>query len=1072
MLNRLVLLCALLGALCLRVEASAFSCVGGSVYVIAHPDDDLLFQSPTLLDDVQGGDCITTVILTAGDSGTGLDYAESREAGNQAAYAQMAGVDDSHTEFYATFGGQPVLIRTLVAAPQVQKVYFRLPDGNMDGSGFSATGFQSIRSLYFGTIPSITNLPGDATFTRDTLKEAIAQILAARQPDRVRTLDHLSDYSAGDHADHLTAGRITSELVGSYAPAADFAGYMGYPVQNLAPTISQDSAEFAAKCDAFFAYTPFDYAECQSFAACAGRGESSWLQREYAVTPNLATTTSGDGTAQTPVTLPDGENLASRATATASSYSEGSPPSAAIDGVLGGYPTDESAEWVSDHEGVGAWLKLEWDTTVTITAIAIYDRPNLVDWLTTGTLTASDGAEISFTNTVNDGSAFLVTLPQGHSTTSLLLTVTGVSSGTENVGLSELQVFGTCDDCATPSPTTTSDPAGPTATGGASGNLARNATAGASSWAEATQQTPDKAIDGIISGYREDGSGDYTKEWASDHETAGAYFTLDWVAPVVANRFVLYDRPNLDDQLTSGSITFSDGSTLPVPALNNDGSATTIDFAEKEFDSLVLSVLSTSNTTSSVGLAEFEIFYLDTLSTTSSITTIAPSSTRSVISFSSASSPTSGASSSAVSGSGTSPSFSSTASSTSAAATPSSTLVNYARTVEKTPDVSSEASATEQTADKAIDGIVSGYKEDGTGDYTKEWATDHQGVGAWIGLSWATSITVNQVVLFDRPNLNDQILNASIRFSDDSYLYTGPLVNDGSATYVNFAARETDSLVITVLAVSSSTSSVGLAEVQVFNNPNVIVSTAAPSTTTASGSSSATSATPTSRSVISFSSTATQSLSSVASSTSTSSASSTSAAAMPSSTVVNYARTVEKTPDVSSEASATEQTADKAIDGIVSGYKEDGTGDYTKEWATDHQGVGAWIGLLWATSITVNQVVLFDRPNLNDQILNASIRFSDDSYLYTGPLMNDGSATYVNFTAQSTDSLVITVLSVSSSTSSVGLAEVQVFNNPNAHGQLVGVVRFGDHNDYSGSRSLHRASLDDRRHFELVILLC
>lgn len=410
-----------------------------SADVIAHPDDDLLFQSPTLLDDVQGGDCITTVILTAGDSGTGLDYAESREAGNQAAYAQMAGVDDSHTEFYATFGGQPVLIRTLVAAPQVQKVYFRLPDGNMDGSGFSATGFQSIRSLYFGTIPSITNLPGDATFTLDTLKEAIAQILAARQPDRVRTLDHLSDYSAGDHADHLTAGRITSELVGSYAPAADFAGYMGYPVQNLAPTMSQDSAEFAAKCDAFFAYTPFDYAECQSFAACAGRGESSWLQREYAVTPDLATTTSGDGTAQTPVTLPDGENLASRATATASSYSEGSPPSAAIDGVLGGYPTDDSAEWVSDHEGVGAWLKLEWDTTVTITAIAIYDRPNLVDWLTTGTLTASDGAEISFTNTVNDGSAFLVTLPQGHSTTSLLLTVTGVSSGTENVGLSELQ---------------------------------------------------------------------------------------------------------------------------------------------------------------------------------------------------------------------------------------------------------------------------------------------------------------------------------------------------------------------------------------------------------------------------------------------------------------------------------------------------------------------------------------------------------------------------------------------------------------------------------------------------------
>ena len=80
--------------------------------------------------------CVTTVFLSAGDSGTtGDTYVHSRESGNEAATAQMAGVADSYTEISAIFGGQPVIVRTLVGAPSVQKVWFRLPDGNMDGSG-------------------------------------------------------------------------------------------------------------------------------------------------------------------------------------------------------------------------------------------------------------------------------------------------------------------------------------------------------------------------------------------------------------------------------------------------------------------------------------------------------------------------------------------------------------------------------------------------------------------------------------------------------------------------------------------------------------------------------------------------------------------------------------------------------------------------------------------------------------------------------------------------------------------------------------------------------------------------
>jgi len=80
-------------------SAAVFNCQGGSVYVVAHPDDDLLFQSPDLQTDVSGNNCITAVFLTSGDSGTTTGYAQSRETGNAAAYAEMAGVANSYTSY-------------------------------------------------------------------------------------------------------------------------------------------------------------------------------------------------------------------------------------------------------------------------------------------------------------------------------------------------------------------------------------------------------------------------------------------------------------------------------------------------------------------------------------------------------------------------------------------------------------------------------------------------------------------------------------------------------------------------------------------------------------------------------------------------------------------------------------------------------------------------------------------------------------------------------------------------------------------------------------------------------------
>jgi hypothetical protein len=128
-----------------------------------------------------------------------------------------------------------------------------------------------------------------------------------------------------------------------------------------------------------------------------------------------------------------------------------------------------------------------------------------------------------------------------------------------------------------------------------------------------------------------------------------------------------------------------------------------------------------------------------------------------------------------------------------------------------TVTASSEASLYGQTSIKAVDGVADGYP----GDYTHEWATDGQGANAWLTLTWPTAHSVSRIVLYDRPNSNDNITSATITFSDGSSITVGPLANDGTATEYDFTARSITSLTLTVTGVSSGTLNVGLAEIQI-----------------------------------------------------------------------------------------------------------------------------------------------------------------------------------------------------------------------------------------------------------------
>lgn len=135
------------------------------------------------------------------------------------------------------------------------------------------------------------------------------------------------------------------------------------------------------------------------------------------------------------------DNVALSATVTASSTQPGYTPRAAIDGVVDGYPQNPGAEWASDHEKAGAWLKLTWNTPRTIDRIVLYDRPNTGDQVLSGKLTFDDGSSVDVGALPDDASSGLEVKFPAKTTASVTFTVTSVKPSTVSIGLSEIAVY-------------------------------------------------------------------------------------------------------------------------------------------------------------------------------------------------------------------------------------------------------------------------------------------------------------------------------------------------------------------------------------------------------------------------------------------------------------------------------------------------------------------------------------------------------------------------------------------------------------------------------------------------------
>lgn len=135
------------------------------------------------------------------------------------------------------------------------------------------------------------------------------------------------------------------------------------------------------------------------------------------------------------------------------------------------------------------------------------------------------------------------------------------------------------------------------------GNLAASARVSASSSEQG--HVPESAVDGLLGGYPANPG----QEWSANRETVGAWVELAWDKPRKVSRVLLFDRPNLVDQVTAARIRFSDGSTIEVGELANDGGVPLgLEFPEKEITSLTFEVTAVKSGSENSGLSEIGVY--------------------------------------------------------------------------------------------------------------------------------------------------------------------------------------------------------------------------------------------------------------------------------------------------------------------------------------------------------------------------------------------------------------------------------------------------------------------------------
>lgn len=252
-------------------------------------------------------------------------------------------------------------------------------------------------------------------------------------------------------------------------------------------------------------------------------------------------------------------------TVTASSTQAGSSVRAAVDT---GSASSLGADWQSDRETAGAWLELSWQRPHMFRKVVIVrnavDQPGVTD----GFLTFGDGSYLQVRLSPTSRATVVPITPR--SVDRIRFTASAVSAGAHNVTISEF----VGSDARGDDEVVADDAPG--------GNEAAVASATVSPGAP----DPRPLLDGSGGAGTEGAGADWVVE-----QPQGAWVQLDWQHPQELSSVQVVGSPRSSASLRSATLTFGDGTTIPIGAvLASTDRPTVVSFMPRVTRSVRLSV--------------------------------------------------------------------------------------------------------------------------------------------------------------------------------------------------------------------------------------------------------------------------------------------------------------------------------------------------------------------------------------------------------------------------------------------------------------------------------------------------
>ncbi|OVE78625.1 hypothetical protein BVY00_02325, partial [bacterium G20] len=164
---------------------------------------------------------------------------------------------------------------------RVSIIFMRLPDGNVNGSGFRAANYESLARLEAGKVSVIHSVDEQSTYTSSQLTDSLLSLMRTYLPSEIRTQANFISRRFPDHSDHLAVGRYVKRARAQYDDKLPIKFYIGYPIYERPQNVTgEDALQTEA---AFLAYSKFDEAVCHSHEQCRESKSSygSYFLRQY-----------------------------------------------------------------------------------------------------------------------------------------------------------------------------------------------------------------------------------------------------------------------------------------------------------------------------------------------------------------------------------------------------------------------------------------------------------------------------------------------------------------------------------------------------------------------------------------------------------------------------------------------------------------------------------------------------------------------------------------------------------------------------------------------------------------------